>query len=70
MDVLSSLYYKTIKEILTETKVINAVVKLNGKDIQELDFTIPILLDIPELSINNYFYINTISNYKKRINKR
>ena len=65
MDVLSSLYYKTIKEILTETKVINAVVKLNGKDIQELDFTIPILLDIPELSINNYFYINTISNYKK-----
>jgi hypothetical protein len=65
MDVLSSSYYKTIKEILTETKVINAVVKLNGKDIQELDFTIPILLDIPELSINNYFYINTISNYKK-----
>ena len=65
MDVLSTSYYKTIKEILTETKVINAVVKLNGKDIQELDFTIPILLDIPELSINNYFYINTISNYKK-----
>ena len=65
MDILSSSYYKTIKEILTETKVINAVVKLNGKDIQELDFTIPILLDIPELSINNYFYINTISNYKK-----
>jgi hypothetical protein len=65
MDMLSNSYYKTIKEILTETKVINAVVKLNGKDIQELDFTIPILLDIPELSINNYFYINTISNYKK-----
>ena len=58
-------HYKVLNEILENTKVINATLKLNGKDVSELDFSIPIYLDVPEFSISNYFYINRINDYRK-----
>lgn len=58
-------HYKVLNEILENTKVITAILKLNGKDVNELDFSIPIYLDVPEYSISNYFYINRINNYRK-----
>lgn len=58
-------HYKVLNEILENTKVINATIKLNGKDVSELDFSIPIYLDVPEFSISNYFYINRINDYRK-----
>ena len=39
------------------------VFKLTPLDIQELDFSIPVFLDVAEMDINGYFYINKISNY-------
>lgn len=67
-DKLSDLvpvHYKQLTSILNNTKVINAVIKMNGKDVKELDFSIPVYLDVPEFSISNYFYINRIEQYKK-----
>ena len=58
-------HYKDLQVILDNTKAITAVLKLNGKDINELDFSIPCYLDVPALSISNYFYINRINDYKK-----
>ena len=58
-------HYKVLNEILENTKVITATIKLNGKDVNELDFSIPVYLDVPEFSISNYFYINRINDYRK-----
>jgi hypothetical protein len=64
-DELVPEFYEVLTGILDRAKVISLSVKLNAIDIQELDFSIPIILDVPELDINGYFYINKISNYKQ-----
>jgi hypothetical protein len=64
---LVPLHYDILKDILDRTKGIVLPIKLNATDIQSLDFVIPIFLDVPELDINGYFYINKISNYKEGI---
>ena len=63
-DVLVPEYYQALIDILTNTKALNLVFDLSPIDIQELDFSIPIYLNVPELDLNDYFYLNSISNYK------
>lgn len=63
-DVLVPEYYQALVDILTNTKALNLAFDLSPIDIQELDFSIPIYLNVPELDLNDYFYLNSISNYK------
>jgi hypothetical protein len=56
--------YSNIVDILTNPKVLKIVAKLNVNDISDLDFTIPIQIQRPDLNISGYFYINKIENYK------
>jgi nitrogen fixation protein FixH len=64
-DVLVPEYYNALTDILTRTKALGLVLNLTPIDIQSLDFSIPIFLDVPEMNINGYFYINKISNYRQ-----
>jgi hypothetical protein len=64
-DVLVPKYYNALTEILDRTKALGLVINLTPIDIQELDFSIPIFLDVPELDVNGYFYINKISKYRQ-----
>ncbi|CAB4151238.1 hypothetical protein UFOVP600_7 [uncultured Caudovirales phage] len=57
-------YYQTIKGILENPKVIKIVAKLDITDISDLDFSIPIQIQRPDLNLSGYFYINKIENYK------
>jgi hypothetical protein len=57
-------YYSTIQTIVEAPKVIKIVAKLNVNDISDLDFSIPIQIQRPDLNISGYFYINKIENYK------
>jgi hypothetical protein len=63
-DVLVPKYYEALTDILETTKALNLVFDLTPIDIQELDFSIPIFLNVPKLDLNGYFYLNSISNYK------
>ena len=63
-DVLVPEYYEALTDILETTKALILVFDLTPIDIQELDFSIPIFLNVPELDLNGYFYLNSISNYK------
>lgn len=60
-------YYSTLKEILTETKLLKIKVNLNITDVTDLDFSIPIQIERPDLNLSGYFYINKIENYKGNI---
>lgn len=64
-DTLIPSRYQALTDILTNTKAIVLQTKLEATDIHSLDFSIPIFLDIPELEINGYFYINQIPNYRE-----
>jgi hypothetical protein len=57
-------YYPTIKTILENPKVLKIIANLNVTDISDLDFSIPIQIQRPDLNISGYFYINKIENYK------
>ena len=57
-------HYKTIQNILSSTKVIKIIAKLDVSDISNLDFSIPIQIQRPDLNLSGYFYINKIENYK------
>jgi hypothetical protein len=48
-------------------KFISANFILREVDVQNIDFTIPIFLDVhtPGFQANGYFYINKISNFKE-----
>jgi hypothetical protein len=56
--------YTNIVSILQKPKVLKIVAKLNVTDISNLNFTIPIQIQRPDLNISGYFYINKIENYK------
>ena len=62
-DFLISEYYETLRQILQDTKVIVLVLNLTAVDVHTLDFTIPIQLDVPEIDVNGYFYINKLTAY-------
>jgi len=59
--------YSTLIAMQDNFKMISASFLLKETDIANLDFTIPVFLDVhtPEININGYFYINKISNFKK-----
>jgi len=57
-------YYSTIQSIVQAPKVLKIVAKLNVNDISDLDFSIPIQIQRPDLNLSGYFYINKIENYK------
>jgi hypothetical protein len=56
--------YEALIDILTNTKALVLMVKLDPIKIQNLDFVIPKKLEIPELDISGFFYVNKISNYQ------
>jgi hypothetical protein len=64
--------YNVLTGIMDQFKFISAGFKLTEVDISNLDFTIPIYLDVhySEIHINGYFYINKISNFKKNENTK
>jgi len=66
---LKDKYYPSLIESLNQAKIMKADFYLNATDISDLDFTIPIYLDVPIESINGYFYLNKIENYKGNITK-
>jgi hypothetical protein len=59
--------YNVLTGIMNQVKFISANFRLTEVDISNLDFTIPVFLDVHyfEIHINGYFYINKISNFKK-----
>ena len=64
--------YNVLTGIMDQVKFISAGFKLTEVDIANLDFTIPIYLDVhySEIHINGYFYVNKISNFKKNENTK
>jgi len=66
---LKNAHYTALIESLNQAKVLKADFNLNATDINNLDFTIPIYLDVPSESISGYFYLNKIENYKGNITK-
>lgn len=63
-ELLIPVYYDALAGILYMTKGIKIPLKLTSIDISEIDHIIPIHLDVPELNINGYFYLNKIEGYK------
>lgn len=63
-DILVPEYYEAIQGILNNTKALKLPLRLTPKDISELNFVIPKYLNIPQLGIDGYFYLNKIENYK------
>ncbi len=59
--------YDTLLGMLDQTKLVSAYFLLDGNDVANFDFTIPIYLDVhtPQVNINGYFYVNKISNFQK-----
>ena len=56
--------YGTITDILKSTKILKVIANLDITDISDLDFSIPIQIQRPDLNLSGYFYINKIENYK------
>lgn len=58
--------YSTIEGILENYKGVSLFVNLNSVDILNIDFLIPIYLDIhtADIQVNGYFYLNKVENYK------
>ena len=54
--------YQALQSMLDKMKIVNIYFRLQETDVVDIDFTIPIYLDVP--NINGYFYINKISNFK------
>lgn len=61
---LIPVFYEALTDILTKTKGISLPIKLSAVEIQELDFTIPIYLYLPNRGIDGYFYLNIIDKYQ------
>lgn len=63
---LISANYTVLTGMMNQSKFVSAYFKLNAVDIANLDFTVPVYLDVHDenIHINGYFYINKISNFK------
>jgi hypothetical protein len=59
--------YSVLLGMLDQSKIVNANFLLTETDIANIDFTIPIYLDVhsPDININGYFYLNKISNFQE-----
>lgn len=64
MEELIPVHYVALTDILTKTKGIKEPINLSAIDIQELDFTIPIYLYLPDRDIDGYFYLNLLDKYR------
>jgi len=64
---LLSTNYSTLQGMLTKYKNVTAKFRLTELDVVDFDFTIPIFIDYNdgETSINGYFYVNKIANFKR-----
>lgn len=64
---LLPVYYPTLESILRRTKGIKIPINLTPKDIQELDYLIPIYLNVhtSKVEASGYFYLNKIENYQR-----
>lgn len=56
--------YSAIFNIIQAPKVLKIVANLDITDISDLDFSVPIQINRPDLNLSGYFYINKIENYK------
>jgi hypothetical protein len=63
-DYLVPNYYEALQGILSSAKSLQLIVKLSPDLIHNIDFTIPIVLNVPELDISGYFYINVVNRYQ------
>lgn len=65
-DSLITENYETIQSMTNKTKFVTANFNLKEIDVYNLDFTIPIKLDVHRdgFQANGFFYINKISNFK------
>lgn len=65
-DSLITANYGTFVGMLNKIKFVAAYFQLKETDVVDIDFTIPIYLDISDgrTVVNGYFYINKISNFK------
>lgn len=65
-DSLIQNHYKAISSVLRNPKKVILYLHLNANDVKNLNFVIPIKLNVQEneIFINGYFYINKINAYK------
>jgi len=58
--------YTVLQGMMNQAKFVSASFRLNAVDITNVDFTVPIYLDVHDgnIHINGFFYINKISNFK------
>ena len=56
-------FYSALLGILDKTKALKLPLHLSEDDVSDVDFTIPIYLNIPEESIDGHFYLNKIENF-------
>lgn len=61
--------YTVILGMFDQVKFIEAGIRLTELDVLDIDFTIPIYIDIhtPLFHANGYFYVNKISNFKENV---
>lgn len=64
-NLLENNYYE-LQNCLTNVKRVTGMFKLTAIDISELDFSIPIFLNVqtPKIQINGNFYLNKINNFR------
>ena len=65
-DSLLAKNYEVIQSMLLKYKKVTCYVKLTTVDINELNFMVPVYLDIHTQygQINDWFYLNVVSNFK------
>jgi hypothetical protein len=58
--------YSAIEGIMERYKGVEAYFNLNTVDVLELDFLIPIFLDVhtPDIQLNGFFYLEKVNNFK------
>lgn len=66
---LISQNYNVLLGMMDKVKFIQAGIRLSELDILNLDFTVPIYLDVhnPRFHANGYFYVNKITNFKENV---
>lgn len=72
MDIgLLDKFYKVIQQVNYKSKYIEVFAFLNSNDIRNIDFTIPIFLNVQhkKVNINGYFYLNIVSQYRGGLTK-
>jgi len=67
-EYLKNNYFNVIQDISIDAKVVNATVKINSLDLQEVrNDLVPVWIYSAKFNIDGYFHVNKISNYKNNI---